>query len=318
LSEFEIIQQYFKHATENPNSGVIVGIGDDAAVVTVPEGMQLVLSMDTLIAGVHFYSDMDAEDIGYKSLAVNLSDMAAMGAKPVWATMSLTLPDIDHVWLEKFMDGFKVLANEYTLTLIGGDLSRGPLSITIQLHGLVPGNTAIKRNGSTPGDLIFISGTLGDAGLALKAKQETISLPDQDMYYVFNRLNRPSPRVNTGIALRGIASSMIDVSDGLISDLGHIVKSSCMGAVLNLEKLPLSNAVSRLSPEEAWELALTAGDDYELCFTVRPEKKAEVEDKINAISPITCIGEITEQEGIKCVGIGAVLFKSAGYGYDHF
>ncbi len=318
MSDFEIIRQYFKHATENTNSGVIVGIGDDAAVVTVPEGMQLVLSMDTLLAGVHFYPDMDAEDIGYKSLAVNLSDMAAMGAEPVWVTMSLTLPDVDHVWLEKFVAGFKALASEYTVALVGGDLSRGPLSVTIQLHGLVPRDTAIKRNGSAPGDLIFITGTLGDAGLALKAKQETISFPDQDMHYALNRLNRPSPRVNAGIALRGLASSAIDVSDGLISDIGHVIESSCTGAVLYMEELPLSDAVSKLGSEEAWELALTAGDDYELCFTVPPEKKTEVNDKLNAICPVTCIGEITEQAGIKCVGTDAVLFKPAGSGFRHF
>jgi len=244
--------------------------------------------------------------------------MAAMGAEPVWATMSLTLPGVDHVWLEKFVAGFKALANEYSVTLIGGDLSQGPLSITIQLHGLVPKDTAIMRNDSAPGDLIFISGTLGDAGLALKAQQETISLSDQDMHCVLNRLNRPSPRVNAGIALRGLASSAIDVSDGLISDIGHIIESSCTGAVLYVEKLPLSDAVGTLASEEAWELALTAGDDYELCFTVPPEKKTEVEDKLNAICPVTCIGEITEQAGIKCIGIDSVLFEPVGSGFRHF
>lgn len=318
MSEFEIIQKYFKHAPGNTNGGVITGIGDDAAVVTVPVGMQLVLSMDTLLSGVHFYAETDAGDIGYKSLAVNLSDMAAMGARPVWATMSLTLPDIDSVWLEKFAGGFQGLAGEYNVTLVGGDLSRGPLSITVQLHGLLPCDTAILRNNAAPGDLIFVSGVLGDAGLALQAIKGDISLSDQDMHYVLNRLNRPSPRVDAGIALRGLASSAIDISDGLISDIGHVLESSGTGAVLNMERLPLSDALCKLGSETAWELALTAGDDYELCFTVPPEKKDEVEDRLKSVCPIACIGEINDRKDIQCLGSNGERFKPAGTGFDHF
>ena len=318
MSEFEIIEKYFKNATGNTGVSVKVGIGDDAAVVTVPEGMQLVLSMDTLLSGVHFHSDTAAEDIGYKSLAVNLSDMAAMGAVPVWATMSMTLPDIDHVWLKNFMAGFNGLASEYKVDLIGGDLCRGPLSITIQVHGLLPCDTAILRNGARPGNLIYVTGNLGDAGLALKAMQGAASLSDHDQRYVINRLNRPTPRIHTGIALRGLASSAIDVSDGLLADIGHVLDLSYTGAVLYMEKLPMSDALCRLEQETAWELALTAGDDYELCFTITPEKKEEIENRLNAICPVTCIGKITEQAGIRCIGTGGALFKPAGTGYRHF
>ena len=232
LSEFELIEQVFKkHCIETPD--VICGIGDDAAVIKVPPEMELVLSMDTLVAGVHFSSDTKPQDLGYKALAVNLSDIAAMGAEPRWVILSMTLPDADQSWLEKFMAGFAELANKHAVNLVGGDLSRGPLSITIAIHGLVPEGKTIKRSGAKTGDLIYVTGTLGDAGLALKVLNEGLSIAKDHQTYIFDRLHRPSSRITTGLALREIASSAIDISDGLVADLGHILVASKVGATLN-------------------------------------------------------------------------------------
>lgn len=290
--EFQLINRYFRGALDTPPE-VSCGIGDDAAVVTVPAGMELVLSMDTLVEGIHFLPQTGPEDIGYKALAVNLSDMAAMGAQPRWISLSLTLPEGDESWLQQFMKGLAGLARQYSLALVGGDLTHGPLSVTIQIHGWVPEGQALYRHGARPHDLVFVSGTLGDAGLALELIQ-TGKVPE-NMQEILQRLNRPEPRVELGMALRGIASSAIDISDGLLSDLEHILVASHAAARINIHDLPVSAALKHY--HDTVGLAVAAGDDYELCFTVPPAEKRRLE-KLAGHFPVTCIGEIIEGDGV--------------------
>ena len=317
LSEFELIQQYFNRALKH-SSGIIQGIGDDAAIVTVPSNMELVLSMDTLVQDVHFFANTRPEDVGYKALAVNLSDLAAVGAKPRWVTLSLTLPEADQAWLDKFTQGFFELANQTSVALIGGDLSRGPLSITVQAHGFLPQGKAILRNGAQLDDLIYVSGQLGDAGLALKLLDNTITIPEKNHTEVFNRLNRPCPRTELGMTLRDIATSAVDISDGLATDLGHILDASQCGAILNPEALPLSKAFNGLSTEEAWKIALTSGDDYELCFTIPADKKVVLENELQSDIPLTCIGTIVPEAGVQWIKSDGTNFDLAFSGYQHF
>jgi len=317
LSEFELIQQYFNRALKH-SSGIIQGIGDDAAIVTVPSNMELVLSMDTLVQDVHFFANTRPEDVGYKALAVNLSDLAAVGAKPRWVTLSLTLPEADQAWLDKFTQGFFELANQTSVALIGGDLSRGPLSITVQAHGFLPQGKAILRNGAQLDDLIYVSGQLGDAGLALKLLDNTITIPEKNHTEVFNRLNRPCPRTELGMTLRDIATSAVDISDGLATDLGHILDASQCGAILNPEALPLSKAFNGLSTEEAWKIALTSGDDYELCFTIPADKKVVLENELQSDIPLTCIGTIVPEAGVQWIKSDGTSFDLACSGYQHF
>jgi len=317
LSEFELIRKYFQ-SPSGARPDVRCGIGDDAAIVAVPDGMDLALSMDTLVAGVHFHPDAAPADIGYKSLAVNLSDLAAVGAQPAWALLSLTLPEADETWLGQFMRGFNELAEKYAVALIGGDLSRGPLSVTLEVHGFVPAGSGLRRTGARADDLVYVSGTLGDAGLALKvlAGQAAVSAGDQS--YLCGRLHRPSPRVALGLALHEVATSAIDLSDGLVADLGHVLEASGVGARLDPEKLPLSEALQRLDREAAWEIAATAGDDYELSFTVPPEKRSVFEEERALECPVTCIGRICAQPGLQWVRPKGVTWRPEGAGYRHF
>lgn len=300
LSEFEVIKRYFSQ-TFPYRADVVLGIGDDAALGSVPPGMQLAIAIDTLVAGVHFPNTTSPKDIGYKALAVNLSDMAAMGAIPVWFTLALTCPsNTDEDWLAEFSYGLRELAERYQISLIGGDTTSGPLTITIQVTGFVPNQTALQRRGAMPGDSIYVTGTLGDAGLGLAAVQQQMNLPALVQKYVTARLNRPTPRLREGHTLRGIASSAIDISDGLLSDLGHILTASTVGASLYLEQLPLSSAVrDYLSPPAAWQLALSAGDDYELCFTV-PSNQEIALSKALAAGCYTRIGIIETTLGLRC------------------
>lgn len=318
LSEFDLIRRYFQDATPLSDD-VCCGIGDDAAVVRVPSGKELVLAMDTLVSGVHFPTDTRPADIGYKSLAVNLSDLAAMGADPCWVTLSLTLTEPDENWLQCFMDGFGQLAREYGLSLIGGDTTRGPLSITILVHGLVPEGRAIKRKGASPGDRIYISGHPGDAALALEIINGNVTgVNDQQKMYLLARLNRPTPRLELGRSLRGIASSAIDVSDGLDADLGHILEAGSVGADMQLAQLPLSDALLALPEERAWQLALSGGDDYELCFTVPESKAPEIDGLSVPECHLACIGTISEKAGQRWWCRDGNEFKPSDTGYRHF
>jgi len=316
MDEFALIERYFTRRTlRSPH--VALGIGDDAAVLDIPAGMQLAVSMDTLVSGVHFPAGTVPRDIGHKALAVNLSDMAAMGAEPFAATLALTLPQADETWLQHFSDGFFDLAARYHVQLIGGDTTRGPLSITLLLHGLLPRGAALLRSGARPDDAIYVTGTLGDAGLGLLIAQNKMTLPDPQC--ALDKLNRPEPRVLEGMALRGIASSAIDISDGLLADLGHILKASGAGARLNVDALPLSSDVRACGDEQAHALALSAGDDYELCFTVPPARESALK---HAFKTFPCgharVGVIERESGLRCVRADGSLYVPQTSGYDHF
>jgi len=322
LSEFDLITRYFGQggALNQRRSDVELGIGDDAAIVNVPAGQSLVMSLDTLVSAVHFPEDTPAEDIAYKALAVNLSDMAAMAAEPNWLLLGLTLPQADAAWLEGFSRGLSQLANQYGLALIGGDTTHGPLAVSIQVNGLVPQGQALKRSGARPGDLIYVSGQLGDAGLGLKLAlaELDIELRPQRREYFLQRLNRPTPRLELGLALRGLATAAIDVSDGLLADLGHILKASGVGATINLEQLPMADEVRGLS-EQWWCVPLTAGDDYELCFTLPADKQAEFEQAIQAVEcSCSCIGRINVEPGLSLLLDGCSIDKENLKGYLHF
>ena len=319
MTEFDIIKNFFAAQTEH-RSDVALGIGDDAALVYMPPGNELAITTDTLIAGVHFPETTLPFDVGYKALAVNLSDLAAMGAMPAWVTLAMTLPADNEDWLQSFCDGFFTLANRHSVELVGGDLTRGPLSITVQALGHIPIKQGIRRSGAKPGDLIYVTGTLGDAGLALLAHEGKIHLPAQYRRQLAERLDRPEPRIATGIALRNIASAAIDISDGLAADLGHILKQSQVGAHLHVDQLPLSDELKHsLSHEEAVALALNAGDDYELCFTVSAEKRQELEAKLTTIAcRYTCIGTIEAQRGLICTHEDGKKYNGPINGYQHF
>lgn len=316
LSEFDLINKYFKDAFNN-SKDVKCGIGDDAAIVSLPEGMELAVSTDTLASGIHFPVMTSPEDIGYKSLAVNLSDMAAMGAEPRWITLALTMPGNDEAWLKSFMSGFGILAKQYSLSLIGGDLTRGPLSVTVQIHGFVPQGQALYRHGAKSGDLIYVSGTLGDAGLALQMLNNNQDVEEKYHDYLLQRLNRPVPGIELGTTLRGLANSAIDISDGLMADLEHILVASRKGAVIMVDKLPRSEAMKQLPDKTAAEFALISGDDYELCFTVSPENRTTLEKKLSSWL-LTCIGEVTEEAGIKWLRDDGGDFQPSGKSYSHF
>ncbi|HEY9051270.1 MAG TPA: thiamine-phosphate kinase, partial [Gammaproteobacteria bacterium] len=239
MSEFDLINHYFK-AIDNRRPDVALGIGDDCAVLQVPDGHELAVSTDTLVAGVHFPLTTSAEDIGYKALAVNLSDLAAMGAEPAWMMLSLTMPNENADWLSGFVKGFRQLMDQYHLQLVGGDTTRGPLSITVQVFGFLPKGKALRRDAAKPGNLIYVSGTLGDAGLGLKKILNEIQ-SDHTLQYCIERLNRPTPRITLGKALLSLSRCAIDISDGLLADLGHIVEESSCAAIIHIHQLPLSD-----------------------------------------------------------------------------
>jgi thiamine-monophosphate kinase len=316
-TEFEVIARYFTHGFPN-RSDVILGVGDDAALCTVPVGKQLAISVDTLVGDVHFPLTTPPEDVGYKALAVNLSDMAAMGATPAWVTLALTCPEINTHWLNGFTRGFLELAKRAHVSLIGGDMTKGALTITVQVMGFVPVGKALQRNGAQVNDGIYVTGTLGDAGLGLASVLKRMTLPSWVKQVVEFRLHRPTPRLQEGQTLRGIAHSAIDISDGLLADLGHILDASGVGALIELEALPLSQALQQqLALEQAWQFALTAGDDYELCFTVPPEKEAQLPDLLPA-GMFKRIGRIEQAQGIRCVDATGQLFEVELTGYQHF
>lgn len=309
MNEFDIIAQFFaKQIVTRPD--VILGIGDDCAIVEVPADQQLAITTDTLVAGVHFPTDTPAFDIGYKSLAVNLSDLAAMGATPAWITLALTLPEKNVRWLTEFSRGLFELAQRYQIQLIGGDITRGPLTITIEAKGFIPKNQALKRSAAKVGDLIYVTNTLGDAALGLLCAEKKISLQPDYQTYLLSRLNRPEPRVEIGEQLRGIAHAAIDISDGLAADLGHILEKSQVGATVYVDALPLSEALLRsVATPQAIELALNGGDDYELCFTA----PKEIHD-----SRFTCIGIITQTLRLNLLYKDERPYSGKVNGYQHF
>lgn len=320
VPEFELIQRYFNRKGQ-PQTGVALGIGDDAALLNPPSGKQLVIAIDTLVEGVHFPVDTSAFDIGWKALAVNLSDLAAMGAEPAWFTLALTLPESSESWLTEFSAGLFDLANQYGVSLVGGDTTRGPLTVTVQIAGYVPSGQALLRRGAGSGDRIFVTGTLGDASAALQLLTGQLPETAQDYADLVQHLNKPQPRISEGCALRGIASCAIDVSDGLLADLQHLLDASDRGADIHLEKIPYSSGVRQLLskyPDIRGSL-LAGGDDYELCFCVPSDKLKQLE-QVMATNIIQCteIGFITESKELRCLNTAGQAIAIDARGYTHF
>lgn len=318
--EFQLIQRFFqREQAEQPAEGVLLGIGDDCALLQIPEGKQLAVSVDTLVAGVHFPTDADAELIAERALRTNLSDLAAMGADPLWFTLALTLPGADEEWLRSFSRGLFACAREYHIALIGGDTTSGPLSITIQVMGAVAPGTAMRRDGANIGDFVLVTHNLGDGAAALAVIQNRVSCDESSANYLRERFYRPTPRLAEAVLIREFATAALDISDGLVADLQHICDASDVGAVIDVENLPLSPALHALNNQaQALEWALSGGDDYELCFTVAPEKLADIamliaQGKLNA----TVIGEIIPGSKVICEYEGEP-FELATTGYQHF
>lgn len=318
MNEFELIRSFFAHAGSE-RSDVVLSVGDDCALLRVPEGKELAVTIDTMVEGIHFLPGVDPEALGHKALAVNLSDLAAMGAEPAWVTLALTLPAVDESWLAAFSRGFSALAAAHGVQLIGGDTTRGPLAISVQAQGFVEPGKALKRNGAQAGDLIYVTGTLGDAGLALLAHKGVDVAPEY-LPYLQSWLDRPTPRVMEGTALLGLASSAIDISDGLIADLGHICESSGTGASIELAALPCSAGVKAyVETSGDWGVVLAAGDDYELCISVPPERQADLEQLAARFEcGMSRIGVIEQQSGLRCVQKDGSFLSGYSQGYEHF
>jgi len=317
MKEFQLIQQIRQgisvSATDKLKSGVILGIGDDAAVVEVPAGFHLVAATDTLNAGIHFPAGTLPYDIAYKCLAVNLSDMAAMGAIPRWALLSLSLPEAGQQWVMSFIDGFNSLANIHGVVLIGGDTTHGPLSVSLTALGLVKPGLQLMRHGANPGDLLVVSGTVGGAARVLDLLQIEGDCKARPL------LDRPVPRVELGQRLTGYASSCIDISDGLLADLGHVLEASGCGAHIVLESLPGDEILSGLENHQKWNYQLSGGDDYELLFTLSPKHR----DMLTTWSSqsgvdLSVIGEIEEESGIRCKSSTGEVFDPENSGFEHF
>jgi thiamine-monophosphate kinase len=304
LSEFGLIARHFRREAHDP--ALVAGIGDDAAVVRVAPGHELVLAVDMMVESRHFLPDVDPASLGHKVLAVNLSDLAAMGARPRWALLAGALPDSDEAWIAAFCRGLFALADEHGVTLIGGDTTRGPRTLSLTIAGEVPAGESVRRGGAQPGDDVWISGRLGDSMLALSALQGRTKLAGAELVELRARLEWPVPRVGLGIALRGIASAMIDVSDGLTGDLRHILDASRVGARIALESLPRSGALDRRleGSERALALAclLAGGDDYELCFTAPPYRRSAVQSAATrAAVAVARVGGIVGDAGVLVV-----------------
>lgn len=297
LGEFDLIWRFFKAGSEsmaqNRTNQVLLGIGDDCALLQSDPAQSLAVTSDMLVEGRHFFANANPEWLGHKALAVNLSDLAAMGAKPVGFTLALALPHADSTWLTQFSQGLFRLAQQWQCPLIGGDTTQGPLTICITALGHVPANAAIKRSGAQVGDDIWVSGTLGDARLALGALRSEWPLDHRSLEAVLRRMHEPEPRVSLGMQLRGIASSALDVSDGLLGDLGHILKASHVNAEVLIDQLPISSTLAEQTAQLRRQCAANGGDDYELCFTASKDNRAKIESLSTALLPLTRIGSIS-------------------------
>ena len=300
MQEFELIRSIFQSSIMAKTEGrhdILLGIGDDCAQVVIPEGQSLVFSMDTLVEGRHFPFDADPVDIGYRAVATCVSDLAAMGAKPAFFTLGLTLPQSDPQWLAGFAEGMAELAEPIGLLLVGGDTTKGPLTITLQVHGYVEQELTPKRSQAQVGDDIYVTGALGDAAAAVPIVTGELHVNAERFDYFYERYWRPSPRLIAGMALKRVVHSMMDVSDGIGQDLQHITRASGVGACINFNALPVSDMLLNWQPENARILALTGGDDYELCFTAPQSARDEIQLILQTLHlPCTRIGEITESE----------------------
>ena len=313
--EFELIERYFT-GRGAVRDDVRLGVGDDAAVVTPRAGSELVLALDTIVAGVHFPVDTSGRFIGHRSLAVNLSDLAAMGAEPAWALLGLTLPVADDAWLGEFATGFEVLAQRFGVALIGGDMTRGPLAASVTVGGWVPVGTALTRAGARSGDDLWVSGSVGDAGAGLAILQAGLAAGGAAREELLRRFLLPEPRIGLGLALRGIASACIDISDGLAGDLAKLCAASGVGARIDCERLPLSaQLLEAAGAEVSMRFGLTAGDDYELLFTAPAAARRRIE-ALAPLTPVSRIGEVRATAGLELIGAGAA--RDSVHGFDHF
>jgi len=314
LGEFDLIERFFRRAS--PRDDVLLGVGDDAALLEVPPGQALVAATDTLVEGRHFLAGAPADSVGHQALAVNLSDLAAMGADPAWALLSLSLPDADADWLQRFAEGLFAVAGQHDVALVGGDTVRGPRVVTITALGFVPPALALRRDGARPGDVLYVSGWLGEAaaGLAtLKSGAMAVSSDPLVHRYLF-----AEPRVALGRALRGRATAAMDISDGLLGDLGKLCATSGAGARLELDRLPISAELARRhSHEQCEHFALCGGDDYELLFTLPPVGSEQLEAELAKSFALRRIGVIEAEAGVRCTRGGRLETVSGG-GYDHF
>ena len=328
MAEFDLIERIRARAIAR--DGVLLGIGDDAALLQVPAGHELAVTADTLNAGVHFPADAPPADIGWKALAVNLSDLASMGARPAWCTLSLSLPGDDTAWLDAFLDGFLGLADTHAVALVGGDTTRGPLSIAVTAMGWVEAGAALRRDGARPGDDVWVTGTLGDAAAALvlggyvPIPLDGVAMPVVEAgnaAALRARLARPAPRVAVGRALAGLAHACVDVSDGLLADLGHICRRSGVGAEIELARLPASPALRAAYADDELRAALQAagGDDYELCFSASTAAREAVARALEQAGTTgTRIGRITDGDGVRALAADGSPWRPFRGGYVHF
>lgn len=317
MNEFSLIDVFFKNPAST-RTDVVLGIGDDAACLNVPPAHQLLVSTDTLVADVHFLSSWDAYDIACKAVMVNVSDIAAMAAKPCWISLALTIPELNPAWLQRFSQGLHASLKQFDIALIGGDTTRGPLSLTLTIHGLVPTGKAVKRSGAQPGDQIYVSGELGAAALAVAFLQRN-DLPESDKRELMLKLQHPRPRVDLADILQNCASAAIDISDGLSADLNHICVASGIGACLSLSTIPVHSLVQEYQGANAVNFALTGGDDYELCFTVSPQKEEQLLTLL-AKAGLRCyqIGVIEEKNGLRARTEDGDVLSLTPSGYSHF
>jgi thiamine-monophosphate kinase len=325
LTEFELIERFFRRPASSAGNarGIALGIGDDAALLAPTPGNQLAASVDMLVSGRHFFANVEPEALGHKVLAVNLSDMAAMGATPRWALLAGALPDADAQWLKGFARGFFALATAHGVDLVGGDTTRGPLNLCVTLLGEVPAGKALLRSGAHAGDSVWLSGALGDASLALAHHGGRVVLTADEAAGCWNALLRPAPRVALGVKLRGLASAAIDVSDGLVGDLGHVLEASKVGAVLELAAIPRSKALDRQLASSAHDVALrcllAGGDDYELCFTAAPSQDRRVVAlAIELGLELRRVGTIAAEPGLVVQDSSGRPLAPLPQAYDHF
>ena len=319
MTEFELIRTYFGDLGSRRND-VLLGVGDDGAIVQPAQGQALVMATDAQVAGVHFPENAPADAVGDKALAVNLSDLAAMGAEPAWLQLALVMPDVDRAWLQGFSHGLGGLARYHQMRLVGGDVARGPLTITIQVAGFLPQGAALRRRGARPGDAVVVSGTLGDAALGLKLWRGRADREDDDVAYLVSRLHRPTPRVSLGRSLRGLATAAIDVSDGLAADLSHLLEASGVGATLDVDRLPLSEPGIRFGGRQRqWLNALNGGDDYELCFTLPRSRLHQLDALASRLGvALTRVGTVQQEPGLRLVRSDNSPVSLESTGYRHF